>query len=50
MKWKGHSLSDCTWITDEELLALGYDLYDKFHSFNSSRSSSFKPGSDDGGP
>jgi len=43
MKWKGHPLSDCTWITDEELLALDYDLYDRFHAFNSSGSSSFKP-------
>ena len=50
MKWKGHPLSNCTWIIDEELLALDYDLYDKFHAFNSLGSSSFKPGRDDGGP
>ena len=46
MKWKGHPLLDCTWIKDDELLALNYDLYDKFNAFNSLGSSSFKPGRD----
>ena len=50
VKWKGHPLIDCTWITDEELLALDHDLYDKIHAFNLSGSSSFKSGRDDGGP
>ena len=50
MKWKGHPLSNCTWITDEELIALDYDLYDKFHAFNLSGSSSFKLARDDEGP
>ena len=50
VKWKGHPLSDCTWIIDKELQALDHDLYDKFHAFNSSGLSSFKQGRDDGGP
>ena len=49
VKWKGHPLSDCTWITNEELLALDHDLYDRLHAINSSGSSSFKSGRDDGG-
>ena len=49
VKWKGHPLSNCTWTIDEELLALDHDLYDRLHAFNSSGSSSFKPGRDDGG-
>ena len=34
VKWKGHLLSDCTWITNEELLALDHELYDRFHGSN----------------
>ena len=50
VKWKGHPLLNCTWITNEELLALDHDLYDKIHAFNLSGSSSFKSGRDDGRP
>lgn len=48
IKWKECSLSDCTWIIDEEFQRLNPDLYEDFHAFNSTRSSSFKPGRVDG--
>ena len=49
VKWKGHPLSDCTWITDEEFQTLALDLYDQFHAFNSPGSSFSKPGRNDKG-
>ncbi|KAG5557604.1 hypothetical protein RHGRI_007754 [Rhododendron griersonianum] len=48
IKWKGRSLSDCTWITEEEFHRLNPDLHERFHAFNSSGSSSLKPGRVDG--
>lgn len=40
--------SDCTWITEEEFQKLDPILYDRFHDFNSTGSSSSKPGRNDG--
>ncbi|GFS35265.1 hypothetical protein Acr_00g0038710 [Actinidia rufa] len=48
VKWKGRPLSDCTWITNDEFQRPDTDLYERFHSFNSPGSSSFKPKRVDG--
>ncbi|KAL8133333.1 hypothetical protein AgCh_008699 [Apium graveolens] len=47
VKWKDKPWSDCTWISDEEFQHLDLDLYNKYHSFNSSESSFSKPGRND---
>lgn len=46
VKWKNRHWSDCTWICDEDFQHLDCDLYEKYHSFNSSKPSSFKRGRD----
>ncbi|GKV21557.1 hypothetical protein SLEP1_g31527 [Rubroshorea leprosula] len=47
VKWKGCSLSNCTWIIEEEFQQLNSTLYDEFHASNSTGSSFFKQGRDD---
>ena len=47
VKWKDKPWSDCTWISDEEFQRLDPDLYNKYHSFNSSEPSFSKPGRND---
>ncbi|WOH12617.1 hypothetical protein DCAR_0832123 [Daucus carota subsp. sativus] len=47
VKWKDKTWSDCTWISDEEFQRLDPDLYNKYHSFNSSEPSFSKPGRND---
>ncbi|CAK9155609.1 unnamed protein product [Ilex paraguariensis] len=48
IKWIGGPLSDCTWITDNELQCLNPNFYEQFHAFNSLGLSFFKPERDDG--
>ena len=48
VKWRGRPLSDCTWVTDNEFQQLNQDLYEKFHAFNSPRTSFSKQEEVDG--
>ncbi|XP_010242694.1 PREDICTED: uncharacterized protein LOC104586982 [Nelumbo nucifera] len=48
VKWKNLPLSECSWITAEDLYHLNPELYEQYHAFNSPGSSSLKPGRDGG--
>ena len=41
--FRGSTLSECTWITDNLFQQLNQDLYERFHAFNSPGSSFSKP-------
>ncbi|KAH7866989.1 hypothetical protein Vadar_027559 [Vaccinium darrowii] len=48
IKWKDRPVSDATWILEEELRHLAPDILEHYHSRNSTESSSFQPGGNDG--
>ena len=48
VKWHGRPDSDATWIQEDDLRHLDSSLLDCYLSFQSSESSSFQPGGNDG--
>ena len=48
VKWHGRPDSDATWIQEDGLCHLDSSLLDCYISFQSSESSSFQPGGNDG--